>query len=100
MPDKTTEAIAVFASIYQSVMLAFVGVMLSIGKHLSQRQPWEWPVVIGRAICSGGIAMSAGAVLVWVPDLPMIGQIGIAAALASIGVSGVEQLLARIVGGR
>jgi hypothetical protein len=34
------------------------------------------------------------------PDLPLIAQAGIAAALASLGTSGLERLFARLVGGK
>jgi len=44
--------------------------------------------------------MAAGAVLVWVPDLPLLGQIGIAASLASLGASGLERLFQRAIAGR
>lgn len=44
--------------------------------------------------------MAAGAVLVWVPDVPMLGQIGVAAALASLGTSGLERLFQRLIAGR
>jgi len=57
-------------------------------------------VVIGRAICTGGVAMSAGAVLVWVPELSILGQVGVAAALASLGTAGLERLLGRVLEGR
>jgi len=56
--------------------------------------------VIGRAICTGGVAMSAGAVLVWVPELSILGQVGVAAALASLGTAGLERLLGRVLEGR
>ena len=44
--------------------------------------------------------MAAGAVLVWVPDLPLIGQVGVAAVLASLGTSGLERLFQRLLQGR
>jgi hypothetical protein len=39
--------------------------------------------------------MAAGAVLAWFPDLPFVGQVGFAAALASLGSSGIERIIFR-----
>ena len=97
MPEKVTEIVNHIA---QPAAFALLGMILAIGQHLKNQEPWIWSVVIGRAICTGGVAMSAGSVLVWVPDLPIWGQIGVAAALASIGTAGLERLLIRILQGR
>lgn len=82
--------------ILQAFGFAWIGIILSIGQHLKNKERWVWPVVIGRAICTGGVAMSSGAVLVWVPTLSMWGQIGVAAALASLGTAGLERLLTKL----
>lgn len=97
MPERFNELINHMS---QPIGFALLGIVLAIGQHLKNQEPWIWSVVIGRAICTGGVAMSAGAVLVWVPDLPLWGQIGVAAALASIGTAGLERLIIRVLQGR
>ena len=49
---------------------------------------------------TGGLAMAAGVVLVWVPELSMVGQIGVAAGLASLGTSGLERAFQRVIEAR
>ena len=48
---------------------------------------------------AGALGMAAGTVLAWWPELPWVAQAGLAAALASLGTSGLERVFARIVGG-
>lgn len=81
-------------------VFAATGVMIGVGQLLASGEVLTARIVIGRALSTGGIAMAAGAVLVWVPDLPMIGQVGVAAALASLGTSGLERMFQRLIQGR
>lgn len=97
MPERLNDLLS---TVSQPVGFAILGMILAIGQHLKNQEPWVWSVVIGRSICTGGVAMSAGAVLVWVPDLPMWGQIGVAAALASMGTAGLERMIVRVIQGR
>ena len=79
--------------------LGAVGLAIGIGQLLHSKEALSLRIVIGRALTGGGLGMAAGAVLAWMPDLPLIAQAGIAAALASLGTSGLERMFARIVGG-
>ena len=83
-----------------SMLFAVVGVTIGVGQLLVGDEVLTWRIIIGRSLSTGGIAMAAGTVLVWVPDLPLIGQIGIAAALASLGTSGLEKVFQRMLAGR
>jgi hypothetical protein len=82
------------------LLFAVVGVTIGVGQLLASGEVLTWRIIIGRSLSTGGIAMAAGAVLVWVPDLPLIGQIGVAAALASLGTSGLEKVFQRMLAGR
>jgi hypothetical protein len=100
MPEKTLSALAELREqIVYAFVFSVVGISIGIGQLLASGEKLTPRIVIGRALSTGGIAISAGAVLVLVPGLSIIGQIGIAAALASLGTSGLERLFARIVGG-
>lgn len=83
-----------------ATLFATVGALIGVGKLMSSGEPLSARLVIGRAISTGGIAMAAGAVLVWVPGLSLLGQIGVAAGLASLGTSGLERVLSRVIGGK
>lgn len=83
-----------------SALFAAVGMAIGIGRLLNSGEPLSARLLIGRALSTAGIAMAAGAVLVWFPALPLLGQIGIAAGLASLGTAGLERIFTKAVGAR
>lgn len=87
-------------SIVHALLFSVIGVSIGIGQLLASPERLTRRIIIGRALSTGGLSMAAGLVLVWVPDLPLIGQLGVAAALASLGTSGLERLFQRIMQGR
>lgn len=99
MPEKELTGIGgLIEALSTAALFAFVGVSIGVGKLMASGEPLSARLLIGRAISTGGIAMAAGAVLVWVPSLPLLGQIGIAAGLASLGTSGLERLFSKAIG--
>lgn len=84
--------------IAQAVGFAIVGVFIGMGQLLLSSERLTKRIILGRALTTGGIAMAAGAALVWAPDLPPVAMIGIAAALASVGTSALEKAFQRIFG--
>lgn len=82
------------------VKLWAIGALIGIGQLLLGDADLRARRVIGRALVSGGIATAAGAVLVWIPDVAPGAMYGVAAALASLGTSGLERLVDRFVSGR
>lgn len=97
MPDRF---VAWYEQIAQALLFALVGISIGLGQLLASSEVLTWRIVFGRALSTGGIAMASGAVLVWIPDLPLLGQIGIAAVFASLGTSGLERIFQRIIQGR
>ena len=81
--------------IAQALLLGGVGVVVGIGNLLSTGVEHELRVVVGRAIVSGGLGMASGAILIWLPDVTLIAQLGLAATLASLGTSGIERFAKR-----
>lgn len=88
-----------YDAIVSAALFALVGFVIAIGKILSSTEPITLRLAIGRCLVTGGIAVAAGAVLALFPDLPLVAQIGMAAALASLGTSGLEAVVKRIFGG-
>lgn len=97
MPEKVLSLIDQMAN---ALMFAVVGITIGVGQLLASAEVLNWRIIIGRSLSTGGIAMAAGAILVWVPDLPLLGQIGVAAGLASLGTSGLERMFQRVTQGR
>lgn len=97
MPEKITQAAE---QIGQAGLFSLIGMAIGLGQLLASTEKLTPRIILGRALSTGGIAMAAGLVLVWVPDLPLVGQVGVAAALASLGTSGLERAFQRIMQGR
>lgn len=93
MPEQLAKAAAERWDQIQTALIFFaVGAIIGVGQVLSpDRQP-PARLIIGRALSVGGLAVGAGAVVVWYPGLPLVGYIGISALLASFGVSGLERV--------
>lgn len=83
-----------------SLIFLFVGIAIGIGQLLAGSEPITLRLFLGRALSTGGLAMAAGVVLVWVPELSMSGQLGVAAGLASLGTSGLERAFQRAIESR
>ena len=83
-----------------SFLFSMVGVMIGLGQLLAGNERLTLRLLVGRALSTGGLAMAAGVVLVWVPELSLVGQIGVAAGLASLGTSGLERAFQRAIEAR
>lgn len=83
-----------------SILFALVGIVIGIGQLLGGNERLTFRLFLGRALSTGGLAMAAGVVLVWVPELSMPGQLGVAAGLASLGTSGLERIFQRAIEAR
>lgn len=83
--------------ISDAMIFMIVGIFIAIGQMLDSREEITWRIALGRCITTGGFALVAGAALAFFPNLPFIAQIGISAMLASLGESGLELMLKRIL---
>lgn len=98
MPDRIPAKLAEIADAVSTAILFFaVGAAIGIAQLVIGAERITWRVALARAVTVGGLATAAGAVLIWLPDTPLLGQIGLAAALASLGTSGLERLLTRVL---
>lgn len=77
-----------------------LGALIGFAQLLGGAERVTLRLAVARACTVGGLAVSAGAVLIWDPTTPLIGQIGLAAVLASLGTSGLERLFARVLSRR
>lgn len=101
MPEKIGELIKQWHDQFaSSFIFSIVGITIGLGQLMASNERITLRMLLGRSLSTGGLAMAAGIVLVWVPDLPMVGQVGVAAALASLGTSGLERVFQRAMEGR
>jgi hypothetical protein len=98
MPERIAADIGEWwQTIIQALAFAGIGVLIALGQILQVKEPITWRAAVGRCITTGGIALVAGATLTLFPGIPFIAQIGIAAMLASLGNSGLELLIHRLL---
>lgn len=91
---------SIYPQLFPDTIFSLVGVSIGIGQLLAGNERLTLRLLVGRALSTGGLAMAAGVVLVWVPELSMVGQIGVAAGLASLGTSGLERAFQRVIEAR
>lgn len=96
MPDLKSPTEGSFG---MAAIFGLVGLLIGLGQLLASTEKLTVRIVIGRCLSTAGLAVSAGAVLAWLPEIPVIAQIGIAATLASLGTSGLERFIQRITFG-
>ncbi|MFN3914729.1 MAG: holin [Aquabacterium sp.] len=75
--------------------LAAIGAFVGLGKVLASEEKLTPRLIIGRAITSGGLGACAGAITLVAPDADPLVTFAVAAALASLGTSGLEALVNR-----
>lgn len=81
-------------------MLFIVGAAIGLAQALGSAERTSFRLAAAKAITTGGLAVGAASVVVWLPDTSLHGQIGLAAVIGSLGTSGLERLFARVLGGR
>ena len=99
-PGIFAHVLSQLGELVNAALLAAAGVAVGIGQLLHSKEPLRWRIVVGRAMSSGGLGMAAAVALSWAPDMPFAAQLGLAAALASLGTSGLERMFSRFIGGR
>jgi len=75
-----------------------MGALIGLGQLLNAREVLTWRVVLGRAMVSAGLAATAPVILIWFPQLPQTAEFAIAALLASLGTSGLQILVTKLIG--
>lgn len=84
------------------IMASFgaVGLIIGVGQLLASKERLTMRIIIGRALSSAGLGAISPAVLVFLPNLPLIAQFGIAALFASLGTSFIERAFQHWMGNK
>lgn len=99
MPERLVTTAAEWRdAIGQALLFVLIGLMIGLGQLLGSKERLTWRIVVGRCLSSAGLATAAGAALLAFPGMGTLEQIGVAAALASLGTSGLERLIQRALG--
>lgn len=81
-------------------ILAGLGAAVGLGQLLASGEKISARLLTGRTITSAGLGAVASIPLAWMPTLPDAAVYGLACALVTLGVAGVERLAQRFLGGR
>lgn len=98
MPEKIVATIAEWREVFTVLGFAVIGALLGIGRVLLAKDRPPTRIAVGRCLVNTGLAMSAGVVLLPFPTASLVAQLGVAAALASLGTSYLEKLVNRTLG--
>ena len=79
------------------VVLAGAGLVAGLGQLLASEEVLTARIVIGRALSSLALGVTAGTALTWMPDMPLTALVGLACLVASLGTSGLERLLQKFL---
>lgn len=84
----------------QILLLIAIGAAVPLGRGLIDPGRPSWRVITGRVILNAVFTLSAGALLVWIPGVPLFGLLGLAAILSSLGQTGAERWARRYLDSR
>lgn len=87
--DKTTYELLAW--------LGGTGFFIGLGQLLLSEETITVRRAVGRAVVTAGISVGSACILIVIPGLPFIAQVGLACAVASLGASGLEALLKRVI---
>lgn len=93
MPDK-------FTHLEAAVAMGAAGLLVGFGQLLTSEERLSTRIIVGRAFSSTGLASVAGVVLIQIPDIPLLALVGVAALIASLGTSFLENFLNNYFGGK
>jgi hypothetical protein len=76
-----------------------MGALIGLGQLLNSQEKLTWRVIVGRAMVSAGLAACAPVLLLFFPAMPPMAEFAIAAVFASLGTSGLQLIVMRVLGG-
>ena len=94
MPERTLSE-----NIPQWLMVIGVAGAIGIGKSLLGSSVLTWKIIVGRAICSAGLGLSALAIGFWNPGISFEVQLGVACGLATVGTDVMTNIINDRFGG-
>lgn len=81
-------------------ILVGLGAAVGLGQLLASGEKITARLLTGRLITSGALGAAASVPLAWMPTLPDAAAYGLACALVTLGVAGVERIAQRFIGGK
>lgn len=88
MTDNENEAVT------KTAIFFLIGFLIGLGEALQQGRE-SVSQAVGGAIVLGGMTMAAGIIVIWIPNVPFIAQLGISGFLGSLGLSTIRRIVRR-----
>jgi hypothetical protein len=82
-----------------TALLAALGAAVGIGQLLASGEKITGRLLAGRFVTSAGLGAAATIPLSWMPDMPSAATYGLACALVTLGVAGIERIAQRFIAG-
>lgn len=82
----------------QGASLFAIGLMIGVVQVASSAEMVPLRRAVAHAVMTGGLAMSASAIRVWFPEADMFTLLGVAAMIASLGATAIQNLLVKMIG--
>lgn len=79
-------------------VLAALGAAVGLGQLLASGEKITKRLLFGRTLVSAGLGATAAVPLAWLPEMPVAATFGLACALVTLGVAGIERLAQRFFG--
>jgi len=95
MPEKEIVTQGVLSGWAAHLATWLVGAIIGMGQMLVADEDHKVRQILGQGLVSGGLGASSGAVLLMIPDAPILAVLGASAAIASVGYRLLEQILYR-----
>lgn len=84
MPDR------ILSMLEQMLIIALIGAIPTIGAAMVSAKLPPWRVVLGRCLINCVLTTSAFSVLSFIPDIPQLAVVGLAAVISTLGKSKME----------
>lgn len=78
--------------------LIALGAAVGLGQLLASGERITARLLMGRTITAGGLGAVASVPLAWMPDTPTAAIYGLACAMVTLGVAGIEKIAIRFFG--
>ena len=78
--------------------MGMIGIITALGQLLASEERLTYRIIIGRTLSSVGLAISAGAIMLWFANPHPLALIGVSAGAASLGTSFLEKIIQKKLG--
>jgi hypothetical protein len=95
--EIATRSVEIVDALVNASIFFILGTFIATVQIIGSAERITWKIGIAKALSTGGLATAASAVVLLIPNASFSAQVGVAAGLASLGVTGLEKLFVKIL---